>query len=410
MYELGSTTVIVASPSCSFPAAAWRCTCRRNRRRRSRMCGRACLAMARPYPARLPSIAISVRATGQLARPDEHVVEHRSGQPAGEGVLLAGVVAAEQFAVRPPASPSPSRRARTPVAARGTVVPSRGQRGPQRGPGEAAQHDEAPRGRREQLQVAHQPGRGRCRARSAVGLLSGGAQCTAARIRVSSRRWPSSADTEVGSGREPGPVQRGEQPVAAAVPGEDPAGAVAAVRRRGQPDQQDPGVRRTPRGHRPSPVQLSGVRRPYRDPSLGDVLPPGDQPGAGPAVDDHPVQRVRVGREVRGDVGQAHASIKPVACPGVLAAYIGRVPESSQQPPDLVETPRLRLQRLRTTHAAALFATVSRTWATLHPWMPWALEPPTPEGQQDFARRPSGPGRTAATVRTRWCSRMTWSA
>lgn len=26
-----------------------------------------------------------------------------------------------------------------------------------------------------------------------------------------------------------------------------------------------------------------------------------------------------------------------------------------------------------------------RTWETLHPWMPWALEPPTLEGQREFA-------------------------
>lgn len=62
------------------------------------------------------------------------------------------------------------------------------------------------------------------------------------------------------------------------------------------------------------------------------------------------------------------------------------MPETRQRPPDLVETARLRLERLRCTHAPALFATVTRTWDTLHPWMPWALQPPTLDGQQEFTR------------------------
>ena len=41
-------------------------------------------------------------------------------------------------------------------------------------------------------------------------------------------------------------MQAGEQPVAAGVAGEDPAGAVAALRRRGEPDDQDPRGRRAP--------------------------------------------------------------------------------------------------------------------------------------------------------------------
>ena len=45
----------------------------------------------------------------------------------------------------------------------------------------------------------------------------------------------------------------------------------------------------------------------------------------------------------------------------------------------------MRLARLRPAHAPALFATVTRTWETLHSWMPWALERPTLEGQREFA-------------------------
>jgi RimJ/RimL family protein N-acetyltransferase len=68
-----------------------------------------------------------------------------------------------------------------------------------------------------------------------------------------------------------------------------------------------------------------------------------------------------------------------------VTAYTGRVPDIEQRPPDVVETARLRLERLRLRHAPELFAAVARTWETLHPWMPWALERPTLEGQQGFA-------------------------
>jgi RimJ/RimL family protein N-acetyltransferase len=60
------------------------------------------------------------------------------------------------------------------------------------------------------------------------------------------------------------------------------------------------------------------------------------------------------------------------------------VAETPARPPDVVQTPRLRLERLRLSDAPALFATVTRTWDTLHPWMPWALERPTLEGQRAF--------------------------
>ena len=56
------------------------------------------------------------------------------------------------------------------------------------------------------------------------------------------------------------------------------------------------------------------------------------------------------------------------------------------RPPELIETARLRLERLRSTHAPALFATVSRTWSTLHPWLPWAAQLPTLAGQEEFTR------------------------
>ena len=96
-----------------------------------------------------------------------------------------------------------------------------------------------------------------------VGLLSGGAQRTAAKIRVSAERQPvvgAHAGRLVG---QPGPVQGGEQHVAGAVAGEDPAGPVAAMRRRREPEDADPGVGRR-RSRAPGRPQYSSARNAAR--------------------------------------------------------------------------------------------------------------------------------------------------
>ena len=67
---------------------------------------------------------------------------------------------------------------------------------------------------------------------------------------------------EVGWLASPARQQRGEDPVAAAVAGEHPAGAVAPVRGRRQPDDGDPRVGRAEAGHRPAPVVLVAERGP----------------------------------------------------------------------------------------------------------------------------------------------------
>ena len=56
-------------------------------------------------------------------------------------------------------------------------------------------------------------------------------------------------------------VHRTEQPVARPVAGEDASGAVAAVRRRRQPHDQQGGRRVAEAGHRPAPVLLVGEGR-----------------------------------------------------------------------------------------------------------------------------------------------------
>ena len=117
----------------------------------------------------------------------------------------------------------------------------------------------------------------RCRAPAGVGSFAGGAQRTAATIRVPISRCPSPAWVARRQGRQTGPVQRGEQPVAAAVAGEDAPGAVAAVRGRREPDHEDLGPLVAPAGDRPAPVGLVA----YGLAALGgDLLAPG-APAAG---------------------------------------------------------------------------------------------------------------------------------
>src|SRR4029453_3333267 len=85
----------------------------------------------------------------------------------------------------------------------------------------------------------------------------------------------------------------GEEPVAAAVTGEDPAGAVASVRRRRQSDDGDAGVGRAEPRDRPAPVVLVAERGALAPRPL---LPPRDQARAGVAAGDARIERREVGR------------------------------------------------------------------------------------------------------------------
>ncbi len=92
------------------------------------------------------------------------------------------------------------------------------------------------------------------------------------------------------------PVERPEEPVAGTVPGEHPAGAVPAVRRRREPDHEDTGTRIAEAGYGASPVVVVSERRALL---TRDLLAPLDEPRAGAAVDDLGGQRrecVRVDR------------------------------------------------------------------------------------------------------------------
>ncbi len=100
--------------------------------------------------------------------------------------------------------------------------------------------------------------------------------------------------------REPGPVQGGEEEVAAAVAGEHPARAVRAVRGRGEPEQQHAGLRVAEAVDRPAPVLLVAERGALL---ARDLLAPGDEPRAAAA-------RVDLGRERV----EAHAGVAAAAC------------------------------------------------------------------------------------------------
>ena len=168
------------------------------------------------------------RPSGQRQRPgaEQHVVEHRLREPAGERVLLAtggSSRAAASAAPRRAAAPWPNRgRGRGDVARAG---------------GSAASHANAPRQSDDAHVAAAAPARARvhgqagrrARRRRLVGrrrAAHGGDDPRVVQLRPSSR---------VTRGRlvgEAGAVQRGEQEVARAVAGEDAAGAVARRARR----------------------------------------------------------------------------------------------------------------------------------------------------------------------------------
>ena len=103
---------------------------------------------------------------------------------------------------------------------------------------------------------------------------------------------PSSRETDSGLVRQPDPVQRREQEVARAVAGEDPAGPVAAVRRRREPEDQHPRRRIAEALHRPAPVVPVAIRRPLL---ARDLLAPLHEPRAAAAVDDRLVERFQGG-------------------------------------------------------------------------------------------------------------------
>jgi peptidoglycan/xylan/chitin deacetylase (PgdA/CDA1 family) len=235
-----------------------------------------------------------------IARPRQDVPEHPPRQPAGEGVLLARVVRAEEHPfpdqdLRPMPEPRPR--------------PGHGLAGP----GENAKHGipaELAQGEDDPCRVQDRdlPGEER---RAGVPLLD--------RRPVRGRRathrgrdpHPGERQAVVGTAagraiREPEVVQRRPQEVAGRVAGKDATRPVRAVGRRRQANDVDPRVRIPEARRGPAPVGL--VAEP------GDLLarhplPPGHEAGAAPALHDlvpKCVQRLGAGRPSAPGAARAH--------------------------------------------------------------------------------------------------------
>ena len=133
-------------------------------------------------------------------------------------------------------------------------------------------------------------------------------------------------------GGQPAPVQGREQHVTAAVPGEDPAGPVAAVRRGRQAKDEDARLIAAPARDGPAPVRLGGMR-PALDP--GHLFPPGDQPGAGPA---HRLPGGQLGQAVRTGRERADLRRQP---PPASQGWPGRRASRYRAAPDRAAPDRL---------------------------------------------------------------------
>ena len=250
---------------------------------------------------------------------------HLPGQPAGEGVLLAGVVAARR-SVHVAAAPPP-RRGRTSASAAARRAPAATSDAQGAVPAEGARA----RPRRARVGSTSRSSRrsqGAQVSRSAaVGLLSGGAQRTAATIRASDQplpvagvdgwsAWPArparcSAAKSQSPDRSPVKIRPVRLPPFA-------AGA--------SPTTSTRGVGVAPAGDRPAPVGLVGERRPL---VRGDVLPPAHQPRAG-AADATPGRRARRGPPAasapRPSVGVVRRPGCPAPAPGRRASRCRAAP------------------------------------------------------------------------------------
>ena len=215
------------------------------------------------------------------------------GEPPGECVLLAGVVAAEQRH-RPAVGPGQLRR--RPVAEarlRAGEGPPRLAGDPQcRAPSDPAQ-------RQQHLDLGHEgdlAGEPRCAGGALTGrrLVGGrGATHGCAHARPD-ESLPVTGRRRGGGRRQARPVESRPQPVPGAIPCEHTAGAVRPVGRGCQPDDVDAGIRRSNARHRSTPVRLVGEGGATAGP--GHLLTPGHEAVAGTAHRDPGVERGQVRR------------------------------------------------------------------------------------------------------------------
>src|SRR3984957_2749044 len=250
------------------------------------------------------------REPGRVASTGEDRVDHVRGDAAGERVLLAWVVAAEDKQ-----SPAVGGIAVGGIGVGGAVAPHRYLRAvpehwpwprhpiaaiaehrPERVPCEPAEADDHPQERRHHPQLGREPGEAPVAFRWRRLVFWRRAAAHGRPPRPDQPLAIPGRDA-VRPGGEAAPVERGENEVAAAITGEHPAGPVATVRSRRQADDENGRLLISPAGNRPAPVPLVPERL---APGDGDLLPPLDQPRAGPAdrlPRDQLGQRPRVFRE-----------------------------------------------------------------------------------------------------------------
>ena len=291
-----------------------RCARGRGRERKDALQGQRRTAAAR---SRDPRFGVRRAERDRLRRNrrggGEDVVEHRRGEPAGEGVLLAGVVAADQ-------RDRTGRRARRRV----TPWPNFGAGVPTEPPADATMPAPPARrtrrarrspARRRRPAATRRPATARTSPRSAgVGALSGGAHRTARDHASVVERQPVRG---VDASRLSWPARRGAAPRTGSRRDRSPVNTrpvrLRAVRGGRQPDDQDP-RRRRPRSRAPAGPSTARRRRTgaWLD---GDLLAPLHQPRAGPAHADLGVELLD-GRERRRQ--------RPAPAPASSATAVSR--------------------------------------------------------------------------------------
>lgn len=198
--------------------------------------------------------SLSVAAPGCLPQAlpsrEEHLVEHRSRQAAGERVLLTRVIRADQ--------PSPALERDLDPVSEGCPVAR-----PISGDPELAEQvvpSESPEGH-EHPNPRHRPHFLRQKRNAPVSLLR--ERSVPRRGAAHDGRHPSVEELQaVVAGHrsslvgETRPVQRTVQPVARTIPGEHPARAVRSVRRRREAHDQEAGVRIPEPRYGPAPIAL----------------------------------------------------------------------------------------------------------------------------------------------------------
>ena len=225
----------------------------------------------------------------------QHRIHHRRGELPGEGVLLRRVEAPEQRV-----GADGDLGAVTEPGLRPGRVSARGERPQRPVPAERAERHDDPQPC-QGLDLTHEEGQAPV-ALERRGLVRG-RRATVHRGHVGPPQSQAVVERLArGLVREPGPEHRRVEEVPRSVSREDPAGAVPAVGRGGEPEHEHTGVGVAEPRHRPSPVGLVGEPR---DLLARRPLPPLDQPRACMARDDvalDPRERIR-----------AHAGTRPRA-------------------------------------------------------------------------------------------------